>query len=130
MDAAGTKSFFLDGTSWTVRPFGTHDYVCIEGVERWGIHRVIDFPDASCLCHTIPPRSSQVHWLMCRLPKEEIGRVVFPSFAVPCRTIRALDPAASTRLLGSSLAGLLEKAIETRGNLEGVGRGTLADLLG
>ncbi len=133
MAAAGTRSFFLDGKAWTPRPFGAHDYICIEGAERWAIRRVIDFPDGSCLCHTTSPRSPrsrQVHWLVCRLPKEEIGRVVLPSFAVPCRTIRALEPAATTRLLGSSLAGLLETAIKTRGDLEGVGRGTLADLLG
>lgn len=125
-------TLFEGARAWRIRPLQEQDSVELEDAEedadaRLSIYRVIDLEDGRSICYAMKERSRQaLHWLVCRvrepaLPPDEVE--------VGRRQVFAVEPPSEIALLGTSLAALLDAALETGGEIGHLETGRLAQLL-
>ncbi len=119
-DRLATAILFDGDRAWRFRPITEHDYVSIDGAGTFSIRRIIDVPGGKSLCCADDHRTGAVHWLLCRIDEPEVSRgephadaiVVRPAHVTVC------DEPAQIPVLGSSLAALLDAALDAGGEID------------
>jgi hypothetical protein len=109
---------------WKIRPPRDHDHVGLADadVPYLSICRVIDLEDGRSICYAIEWRTKALHWLVCRVREPAPSGESWPPGI-------AIEPPSEIPLLGTSLAALLDAALETGGDIGHLETGRLAQLL-
>ena len=109
----------FDGTWKLLAPHDRH-HVDIERGGQFSIHRVAELPSGISLCAAMV--AGKTYWISCRLTEPEpLPDHVEPYSAASVvalpRRVRILDAPADVRVLGRSLAAILEAALDHNGEL-------------
>jgi hypothetical protein len=109
----GSASLF-DG-AWRLLPAAEHRTVWREGECRT-VETFIDLDDGRSISAAFDYRTQAVHWVVCRVEAGDDGKS------------RLVDEASAVPVLGTSLACLLDAALDSGGDLSHLVTGRLADL--
>ncbi len=115
----GSATMF-DG-SWRLRPAAGHRRIRREP-HRPGIRTVIDLADGRCISLAVDDLAHTFHWIVCRV--EEVDRSRDPSGS----GFRLVDEPADVPVYGTSLALLLDAALDSGGDISYLETGRLAQL--
>jgi hypothetical protein len=121
-------TLFEGERAWKIRPLRDHDPVGFADADAsLAISRVIDLKDGRSICYAIELRTDALHWLVCRVRE----RASFPPGELKdsWRPAIAVEPPSEIPLLGTSLATILDAALETGGEIGHLETGRLAQLL-
>ncbi|GAA1595547.1 hypothetical protein GCM10009678_91920 [Actinomadura kijaniata] len=105
----------FDG-AWRLRPIGGHQTVT--GTDHW-LQAVIDLNDGRTVCMVVGYEDDVFHWVVCR---------VEPDPEHPGRKLRVVDDPADVPVYGTSLAVLLDTALDTGGDITHLETGRLDQL--
>lgn len=118
----GSATMF-DG-AWRLRPAADHRRIR-RGVDRRPIRTVIDMADGRCISAVIDVGTQTFHWIVCR-----VERVDIESRGHPDNRFRLLDEPADVPVYGTSLALLLDAALDSGGDISHLETGRLDQLDG
>jgi hypothetical protein len=137
-----SATLFAGDRAWQILPCSHRQEVSIfalspDGVKQrrelgLTIQRVIDLPGGNSICYVLTPFTRVIHWLVCRLdaPAAEPRIVVVDRREVMLPNTVTMDEAPEEiRLLGGSLAAVLEAALDSGGEIDHLDAGRLAQLL-
>ena len=119
MDEAMSAATLFDG-GWWFLPAGEERIVWRSG-EPHTIETVFDLADGRSIATAADHESETLHWVICRV--EPIGTEDEPEF-------RLVDDPADIPVRGTSLAFLLDAALDSGGDVAHLETGRLADLEG
>jgi hypothetical protein len=121
-DRIGAATLF--GGSWRLLPFTEHRTARV-GSRHRTVEAIIDLPDGRSIAATSEGMSDTPHWIACRLTATgEEGRLrVLPPEAT------LADDFDEVPVYGTSLAMLLDAALDSGGDISHLETGRLSDLL-
>ncbi|MEU8118712.1 DUF4419 domain-containing protein [Spirillospora sp. NPDC049024] len=116
----GSATMF-DG-AWRLRPAGDHRWVW-RGEGRCQIRTVIDLADGRCIGAAFDDETESFHWIVCRI--EEVD----DSTQAPWGSkFRLVDEPADVPVYGTSLALILDAALDSGGDISHLETGRLVQL--
>ncbi|GAA2384318.1 hypothetical protein [Dactylosporangium salmoneum] len=107
----------LFGGQWRLLPVGER-HSAASGVEGVGIETLIELADGRSIASAVVFATLTTHWVLCRVAKSDD----------PYRKGRLLDDPADVPVLGSSLAMLLDAALDSGGDVAHLETGRLDQL--
>ncbi len=122
-------TLFEGERAWKIRPQRDHDAVELADADAdadLSIYRVIDLEDGRSICYAKEWGTDALHWLVCRVRKP----VPSPPGELEDNWQPVIvEPPSEIPLLGTSLAAILDAALETGGEIGHLETGLLAQLL-
>ncbi|MGI8332715.1 DUF4419 domain-containing protein [Actinomadura scrupuli] len=118
----GSATLF-DG-AWRLRPVADHRRV-LRGEGQCQIETVIDLADGRSICAAIEFSAQIFHWVLCRIEKAAPGPP-----GTPNSRFRLVDEPADVPVYGTSLALLLDAALDSGGDISHLETGRLDQLDG
>lgn len=117
----GAATFF--GGTWRLLPVMEHRRASI-GTAYRSVEAIIDLADGRSIAATTAGMGQVTHWITCRMPEaEDQGRIrVSPARA------DLLDDPADVPVYGTSLAMILDAALDSGGDISHLETGRLSDL--
>ncbi|GIF95837.1 DUF4419 domain-containing protein [Catellatospora citrea] len=118
------SSASLFGGAWQLAPSHHRRQASLDG--GFTVTPVFDLPDGRSICWVHRWREEVAHWAVCRVAEviTEVGN------RISVRNHEFDDDPAEVWLYGTSLATLLEVALDNGGDIDSLRSGRLADLLG
>jgi Domain of unknown function (DUF4419) len=120
-------TLFKGPRAWQLRSPREHQWVHVAPAGRWSFHRIADLPAGMSLCFATGDYTGPVYWVLCRLgAPESVGP---GEIRIMPERVAALDPPSQIRVLGTSLAAILDAALVTDGEIDHLEVGRLSDLM-